>query len=102
MEIKSEKELQKKLDALGLDDDEQIKRVVCSLIGHSNIQTMCFGYVYCSRCDAQVGDTLGSFYENEKQVVVGHNCDICHKNYKKLSWKDKFMAPNPFKKEIMD
>jgi hypothetical protein len=97
--IKTKKELEAKLKALGKLDDDTKKSVVCSLIGHSNIQKMCFGYVSCARCGTQVGDTLGGIYENKKQVVVGHNCEICRANYKELSWKDKYLCPDPFKVE---
>lgn len=95
----TKKELLKKLKLLDLENEKQIKEVVCSLIGHSNIETTCFGYHYCGRCDAQVGDTLGGAYENSKQVLVGHlqNCATCTENYRKLSWRDKFMAPDPLK-----
>lgn len=98
--IKTKKELETKLEALGEMDIATKKDVICSLIGHSNIQEMCFGYVSCARCGTQVGDTLAGIYENKKQVVVGHNCEICRENYKKLSWKDKYLCPNPFKTEI--
>lgn len=80
----------------GLDEETQ-KDMVCALIGHSRIQTTCFGYYYCARCGAQVGDTLGSTYQGaEDAVVVGHNCDVCRTNYEKCDWRDKFMAPHPF------
>jgi hypothetical protein len=78
---------------------EKHAAVVCALIGHSRIHTSCFGYKYCSRCDAQVGDSLGGVYSGENTVIVGHNCDTCRENYKKMDWRDKFMAPDPFKEE---
>jgi len=77
---------------------DKIRAMVCVLFGHSNIQETCFGYFNCARCGDQVGDTLGSIYPNAVNVViVGHNCKKCKANYKKLTWKDKFLAPNPFK-----
>jgi len=95
-EIKSEKELMEKLELLNLDE-EQKKKVTCSLIGHSLIQTSCFGYYYYARCGSQVGDSLGSVYLNaEKTVIVGHNCPTCKENYDKLTWKDKVLCPDPF------
>ncbi|MFV0551028.1 MAG: hypothetical protein ACK5L6_03775 [Anaerorhabdus sp.] len=75
----------------------KIKKIFCVLFGHSNIVENCFGYRYCSRCGEQVGDSLGGNYYNPKEVIVGHNCDVCRENYKKMSWKDKFLCPNPFK-----
>lgn len=95
-EIKTKKELLGKLKALGKLDLGTKKNVVCSLIGHSNIQTVFFGYVSCARCGQQVGDCLAGVYQNDKQVVVGHNCETCRKNFDQLSWKDKYLCPDPF------
>lgn len=93
-------EFQNRLAAMGKMDKDQRNRVVCALIGHSRIETLCMGYHYCGRCDAQVGDTLGSVYRGaEDCVAVGHNCETCRANYKKLTWRDKLYAPNPFKTE---
>jgi hypothetical protein len=78
---------------------EKLKKIVCALFGHSNIITTCFGYIYCARCGAQVGDSLGGYYDNPKSVIVGHKCGTCKANYKRLSWKDKLLAPNPFSDE---
>ena len=76
-------------------------RMVCALIGHSRIVTGCFGYVYCGRCEAQVGDQLLSGYDGaEESVRVGHNCKTCRANYRKMDWRDKFLAPNPFSKVL--
>ena len=95
--IKTEKELLDKLDLLSIEDEEQRKEVTCSLIGHSKIQTYCFGYYYCARCGIQLGDTLGGSYMGaEEAVIVGHKCPTCEENYKKLTWKDKIMCPDPF------
>ena len=98
-DIKTKNELEAKLKSLGKLDSDAKKSIVCALIGHSNIQEMCFGYVSCGRCGTQVGDTLAGFYQNDDQVVVGHNCETCRENYKKLSWKDKYLCPNPFTDE---
>ncbi len=96
-EISSLKELKGKIKLLGLTDKEQIKNVICSLIGHSRIHETWFGYHYCGRCGAQLGDTIGSIYPfAEKAVVIGHNCDKCKANYLECTWKDKYLVPNPF------
>ena len=86
----------------GLDEERQ-KATVCALVGHSRIQTYCFGYFYCGRCEAQVGDSLGSVYPGaETCVMVGHNCEKCRKNAESLTWKDTLMAPDPFATEEAD
>lgn len=90
-------EVKKRLRGL---TDEQAKEVVCALVGHSRIQTHCFGYYNCSRCGAQVGDLLGGAYTAADVVVVGHNCPTCRKNFAALKWQDKFMTPDPFKVEV--
>ena len=76
---------------------EQKKAVICALVGHSRIQTTCFGYFSCARCGEQIGDTLGGSYPGaETAVIVGHDCETCRTNMKMLTWRDKFMAPDPF------
>lgn len=93
-------QLLEKLDAMGKLSDEQRNSIVCVLIGHSRIQTSCFGYYYCARCKDQLGDTLASVYPGaERAVVIGHDCDVCRKNYAECTWKDKLYTPDPFKKE---
>lgn len=100
LEIQSEKELLEKLDVLGVTDEDQKKEITCSLIGHSKIQTFCFGYYNCARCGEQVGDSLGSCYPGaEDTVIVGHKCPTCEANYKKLTWEDKIFCPDPFAEE---
>lgn len=100
VEIKSEKELLEKLDVLGVTDDEQKKEITCSLIGHSRIQTFCFGYYNCARCGEQVGDSLGGCYPGAVDtVIVGHKCPTCEANHKKLIWRDKVFCPDPFADE---
>lgn len=80
----------------GLDPEQQ-KATVCALVGHSLIRTGCFGYWYCARCAAQVGDSLACVNANgPEQVVVGHNCEMCRANYAKLDWRHTFMTPDPF------
>lgn len=98
--ITTKRELLRKLAALGDISEQQKKNIVCSLIGHSRIQTCCFGYYTCGRCDAQVGDSLGSIYPDaERMVIIGHKCETCQKNYAECTWKDKFMCPDPFAEE---
>ncbi len=96
----TKQELMQKLAALGDISEEQRNQVTCSLVGHSKIQTYCFGYFNCARCGAQLGDSLASVYpQAEEVVVVGHmggNCPTCRENYKKLTWRDKLFCPDPF------
>jgi len=66
LEIASEKELLKKLEQLGVTDEEQKKEITCSLVGHSLIQSTFFGYYYCGRCGAQAGDTLACIRRREE------------------------------------
>ena len=94
----TQKELREKIKALGKINLETKKSIICSLIGHSRICTGFFGYRYCGRCNEQLGDSLGSFDpENKKAVLVGHNCEVCKKNWKKCTWKDKLFCKDPFK-----
>lgn len=98
----TEKELLDKITALGDISEDQRNAIVCALIGHSKIQKHCFGYFYCARCGDLLGDKLGGYYDTSDAVIVGHNCEVCRANYKKLSWKDKLFCPDPFKEETED
>lgn len=91
----TEAEVLSKVQALGELADEQRNSIVCALIGHSRICTTFFGYQYCGRCSAQVGDTLGGVGRSDI-VAVGHNCGICRANFAKCDWRDKLFAPDPF------
>jgi len=92
------KELLAHLKSLPLKDKEHRNEVVCALIGHSRICTTCFGYRYCGRCNAQLGDSLGSIDPGSgDSVIIGHKCDTCVKNYKECTWRDKLYVPDPFK-----
>lgn len=77
---------------------ERQAAVVCALVGHSRIVSACFGYITCERCGEQIADKLGgSGYAQAKTCVqVGHNCTTCQRNYKRITWRDKFLVPNPF------
>lgn len=88
-----------KIKALGKITTEQKHEIVCSLIGHSKIVDLCFGYVTCARCNQQIGDTLGGIFDLKTYVIVGHKCKECVANYKSLTWKDTYLTPDPFKKE---
>jgi hypothetical protein len=104
----TKKELEEKLAALGKISDEKKRDVVCALIGHSDIITMCFGYVNCARCGAQIGDTLGGSSDISGCVVVGRHrrdkriCRSCKKNFKKMDWKDKYLLPKKTETELFE
>lgn len=83
---------------VGLDSETQ-KAVVCALVGHSRIKSTAMWYWYCGRCEAQVGDSLAGIYEGTEDVVIGHDCKTCWNNYGKLTWRDTFLAPNPFARQ---
>lgn len=76
----------------------KFKEIFCVLFGHSKIQSGCFGYWSCGRCDQQLGDSLAGAYSVKEVVIIGHDCKTCQENYKKCTWRDKWFAPNPFKK----
>lgn len=70
--------------------EAQANAVTCALIGHSRVQTVCFGYWSCARCGAQVGDSLGGSYNAREVVAVDHHCDDCRRNVRDLTWKDTY------------
>ena len=77
---------------LGMPLDTQ-RSIVCAIVGHSKVQTVFFGYYNCARCGEQVGDKLGSVYDDKEVVVVGHDCPVCRANAAKLTWKDTLLLP---------
>ena len=75
----------------------KLKKVYCALFGHSKIIEFCIGEVSCARCNEVIGDTLTKSYNMKDKVIVGHKCDKCLANYKKLSFfRDKFLTKKPF------
>lgn len=92
-------QLREKLKALGAVTKEQRNAIVCSFLGHSKIVSCFFGYVSCGRCQAEIGDTLGGATTLESNVLIGHDCEVCRKNWKGLGWQDKLYVPDPFKKD---
>ena len=101
--IKTKKHLLEILEKIPYKNGEHKKQIICSLIGCSRISTTCFGYRNCGRCGSQLGDSLGSIdYGKKEAVIIGHNCKICRENYKKCSWKDKYLVENPFKKSSQE
>ena len=73
-----------------------IKLLICSIFGHSNIQSNFMGYHDCGRRGEGMRDSLMGLYANEKVVIIGHKCKECIANYKKLKWHEKLLTPNPF------
>jgi len=106
----TKKELEAKLVALGDDvSDYQKRSVVCALVGHSRVVSMCFGYVNCGRCEDQIGDTLGGASDMSQRVVIGHRdnetggvCSTCLANYKKLKWEDKAYLPEETRNKLLN
>ncbi len=76
---------------------KKLRQIVCVFLGHSRIVTNCFGYKNCYRCGDQIGDTLAASFDMTDKVLVGHDCEKCHANYKALTWRDKLLTPKPFK-----
>jgi hypothetical protein len=63
--------------ALGTADGDTIRSLLCAAIGHPPVVTTFFGYAYCARCGAQVGDWLAGAWTGKGQMVVGHACAEC-------------------------
>lgn len=89
MSTMSKRELKRRLKGLA---PEQAKVVACACIGHSDVVSTCFGYVYCGRCEAQIGDTLGGVSDLSRRVIIGHDCDACRTNAMQLDWTDTFLV----------
>ena len=75
---------------------DKIKAIFCVLFGHSRIQSVCFGYVYCGRCNQQLGDMIAASYSVDGVVIIGHECcPKCETNMKSLTWRDKLFVKKP-------
>ena len=104
----TKKELETKLAALGKISDEKKRDVVCALVGHSGIITLCFGYVNCARCGAQIGDTLGGSSDISNCTIVGKHtrngrvCRSCKKNYQTMTWRDKYLLLKDKEAELFE
>lgn len=85
----TKQEVIKKVKLLEPESKEQRNSIVCSLIGHSRIRTFFFGYNYCARCGAQLGDSLGGTWSVDDHYIEGHDDKECLKNLKKMKWQDK-------------
>ena len=72
---------------------KKLKTILCVLVGHSRIIYWCFGYIYCKRCDSQIGDTLAGAFDISGMVIMKHACEVCEVNWKTLTWRDKLLAP---------
>lgn len=79
---------------------DKIKHLWCAWFGHSRVVTGFMGYVYCGRCDDQLGDNLASVYCLDGHVMIecpnGIGCKPCHDNWDDLRWHEKILIPNPF------
>lgn len=68
-------------------------QMACMIVGHSMVQSHCFGYWNCCRCGEQVGDSLAGSYSGADVVSLGHDCDKCRENAKALNWTDMVLLP---------
>jgi hypothetical protein len=81
--------------------NRKTKAITCVLIGHSNILHSCFGYVHCGRCDDQIGDTLGSVYQNKDAAWESCGCKECHDNLAKMGIRDKLFVPKKLIRSVL-
>lgn len=69
-------------------DDPKAGAVICALHGHSVVDQGCFGYWHCTRCEAQVGDSLASTYN--PRVALDHDCPVCREGWAKATFWERF------------
>lgn len=72
---------------------DKFRKILCIYLGHSNIVSNCMGYISCGRCRDQIGDALGGVWSNELAVGMDHGCKECRANFKRATWKDRFLLP---------
>lgn len=86
---------------------ELARRIFCAAFGHSKLRDMSFGYHYCARCGAVLGDSLGGVYSDPSAVYIHHmhlwendgkgfakvrGCH-CPTNAVALRFSDRFLVP---------
>ncbi len=74
---------------------EKLRRIMCALFRHSNIEDVCFGYHYCARCGDEVGDSLAGIYGNSEVVGIGCDCELCRYRYSHMGLVDTFLTKKP-------
>lgn len=79
--------------------ENKVREIVCGFLGHSRVCHYCFGEITCARCRDVLQDGFAGLADTTGLVFVGHDCPTCRENYKRLTWKDKLLCPNPFKEE---
>lgn len=89
----TEKQLETKIKLIEPKDKETRNSLVCALIGHSRIRTFFFGYNYCGRCGAELGDSLGGAWEQTDEYIEGHDDPDCLEALSKMGWQDKLYVP---------
>ncbi len=78
-----------KLSAFKGEDDAGA--IICARHGHAAVGRTCFGYVYCDRCGAQVGDTLGGDGGAARDMaLIGHDCTTCRASWTKADFWGRF------------
>lgn len=86
-------EVMTKLAVLDIQDKQIRNATVCALIGHSSIRTFSWGYNYCGRCEAQLGDSLAGIWKVSGHYIEGHDDEECLDNLQKMTWRDKLYVP---------
>ncbi len=77
---------------------EKLRATVCAWLGHSRMATTSFGYQYCARCGAQIGDALGGVGRGGL-LFVGDSkckkdpCEACDEVRASLTWRDRLLTP---------
>lgn len=97
------------IEAFGKAAAEKARAIFCAAFRHSRISTSFFGYQYCGRCGAQVGDTLASI-GNPGCVFLKHRLaggaklrdgspdPNCHCATVRLTWVDWALLPADVRK----
>lgn len=80
------------------EKDTMVKQYLCNIYGHPRIVSSSFGYIHCARCEEQIADSLGGYFNPDGYVLMNHDCNKCKKAYAALEDHELFMSPNPFTK----
>lgn len=93
--LRQKQSIARRLDKFEARVRFKVAAIFCAAFRHSNVETHCFGYHYCARCSAQVGDSLAGAYSNNLVVGMECACNKCRDNWKHTTFVDRFMVATP-------
>lgn len=76
-----------------------IRAALCAWVGHSRLATCFFGYIYCGRCHAMIGDQIAGATRRDVMFIGASKCNRqpcvkCLVIESRLNWRDRLLTPS--------